>query len=125
LAHRALKASYPLTNKLDTSTQLAMHERRRRVLRRIAESGQSSYAQANKDKVIDAPLAFNLKHHHYIPTLSRNHPSDLFRFLRQHDNDPAMVVGTSFFEVHLTDNYSGIHSKTERSLVISLPRVGR
>ncbi|KAG2336252.1 hypothetical protein BDR05DRAFT_978825 [Suillus weaverae] len=93
LAHRALKAFYPLTNKLDTPTQLATHEHRRHVLRRIAESGQSSYAQANKDTAVDAPLAFNLKHHHYIPTLSHNHPLDLFRFLRQHDNDPAVAVG--------------------------------
>ncbi|KAG1845733.1 hypothetical protein DFJ58DRAFT_730795 [Suillus subalutaceus] len=37
LAHRALKVFYPLTNKLDTSAQLAKHEHCCRVLRRVQE----------------------------------------------------------------------------------------
>lgn len=115
LAHRALKAFYPLTNKLDTATQLATHEHRRRVLRRIAESGSTSHA--SKDAVIDVPVGFDLKHHHHIPTLSRNHPLDIFRFLRQHDNDPAVVVGavplsSGFILLTATHRDSSPNSKT-------------
>jgi hypothetical protein len=120
LAHRALKAFYPLTNKLDTPTQLARHERRRRLLRRIAESGQSICAR--KDTAIDVlPAGIDLKYHHYIPTLSRNHPLDLFRFLRQHDNDPAVAVGTSLFKVHLIhDNSQGFIPKLKDHLLYRL-----
>lgn len=98
MAHRALKAFYPLTNKWDTPAQLATHERRRRVLRRVAESRHESYA--SKDVPIDMPVG--LKCHHYIPKLARNNPLDVFRFLRQHDNDPALAVGASLLEVLLT-----------------------
>jgi hypothetical protein len=96
LAHRALKAFYPLTNKRNTPAQLATHEHRRRVLRRTAESGQDAYI--NKDAAIDLPVGS--KCHHYIPVLSRNNPLDIFKFLRQHDDDPAVAVRDSLFKVH-------------------------
>ncbi|KAG2152593.1 uncharacterized protein EDB93DRAFT_1083062 [Suillus bovinus] len=99
LVHRALKAFYPLTNKLDTPTQLATHE---------SESGQSLYAQDDKDTTVDAPLAFNLKHHHHIPTLSRNHPLDIFQFLRQHDNDPAVAGFIPKLKDHLLYRFRGL-----------------
>jgi hypothetical protein len=87
LAHRALKAFYPLTNKLDTPAQLAKHERRRRVLRRVA--GHNS--RTTDQPLVDFPAG--LKDHHYIPTISHNNPLDLHSFLRDHDNDPALTVG--------------------------------
>lgn len=93
LAHRALKAFYPLTSKLDTPAQLAKHERRRRVLRRVAEAGGISPPASHSP--IDASSSG--KHHHIAP--SQNHPVALFRFLREHDNDPALKVEeTSHFE---------------------------
>jgi hypothetical protein len=96
LAHRALKAFYPLTNKRNTPAQLATHEHRRRVLRRTAESGQDAYT--NKDAAIDLPMGS--KCHHHIPVLSRNNPLDIFKFLRQHDDDPAVAVSDSLLKVH-------------------------
>jgi hypothetical protein len=87
LAHRALKAFYPLISKLDTPAQLAKHERRRRVLRRVAGCDLHSTEQP----LADSPIGLN--DHHYIPTLCRNNPLDLFGFLRDHDNDPAVAVG--------------------------------
>jgi hypothetical protein len=91
-----LKVFYPLTNKLDTPAQLTWHERHHRILRHTAESGQDSYA--NQDVAIDLPVG--LEYHHYIPKLSRNNPLDIFKFLRQHDNDPAVAVSASLLEVH-------------------------
>ncbi|KAG2048807.1 hypothetical protein BDR06DRAFT_1012728 [Suillus hirtellus] len=85
LAHRALKAFYPLTSKLDTPAQLVKHERRRRVLRRVAEAGATS-PPISQPPVADAPSSN--KHHHI--TTSQNHPVALFMFLRQHENDPAL-----------------------------------
>lgn len=85
LAHRALKAFYPLTNKLDTPAQLAKHEHRRRVLRRVAESGHSLYA--SKQLLVDLPAGF--KDHHYMP-MNYNNPMHIFAFLRDHGDDPAV-----------------------------------
>jgi hypothetical protein len=96
LAHRALKVFYPLTSKLDTLAQLARHERCCCILRRTAESGQDLYA--NQDAAIDLPVG--LEYHHYIPKLSCNNPLDIFKFLCQHDNDPAVAVSASLLEVH-------------------------
>jgi hypothetical protein len=86
LAHRALKAFYPLISKRDTPGQLAKHERRRRVLRRVAEHD----SHFTEQPPVDVPVG--LTEHHYIHTLCRNHPLDLFSFLRDHDNDPAVSV---------------------------------
>jgi hypothetical protein len=97
LAHRALKAFYPLTNKLDTPAQLAKHERRRRVLRRVAETGQIS---TGKRTPLDLPAA-GFKGHHYIPKLSQNNPLYMFSFLQVHDNDPAVAVGATLPIFHL------------------------
>lgn len=99
LAHRALKSLYPLTSKLDTPAQLAKHERRRRVLRRVAEAEHGSYAW--NQPPVDLPAEINLKDHHYIPTLSRNNPLDIFKFLRDQGNDPAVEVGAAFLVVTL------------------------
>ncbi|KAG2745189.1 hypothetical protein P692DRAFT_201868719 [Suillus brevipes Sb2] len=87
LAHRALKAFYPLTSKQDTPAQLAKHERRRCVLWRVVEAGGvlTSGAQTRAD----APPSLLLDKHHFIaPT--RNNPVNLFAFLGQHDGDPAI-----------------------------------
>lgn len=100
LAHRALKAFYPLTSKLDTPAQLAKHERRRRVLRRVAEAGRSSCAL--EQPPVNLPAGINMKDHHYIPTLSRNNPIDIFHFLRDHDNDPAVAVRVALVAVRPT-----------------------
>jgi hypothetical protein len=97
LAHRALKAFYPLTNKLDTPAQLAKHERRRRILRRVAETGQRS----TSEQIPIVSSAANPKDHHYIPTGSRNNPLHIFRFLHEHDNDPAVAVRSNPFIFHL------------------------
>jgi hypothetical protein len=89
LAHRALKAFYPLTSKLDTPAQLAKHERRRRVLRRVAESGgiSSSDSQSPADVSPFAPL----QKHHHIAT-NQSNPVNIFPFLREHSGDPAVKV---------------------------------
>jgi hypothetical protein len=97
LAHRALKAFYPLTSKLDTPAQLAKHERRRRILRRVAETGQSS---TSEKAPLDSPTA-GFKDHHYIPKCSHNNPVDIFRFLQEHDNDPAVAIRSAPFIFHL------------------------
>lgn len=89
LAHRALKAFYPLTSKLDTPAQLAKHEHRRRVLRRTAEIGHNSYT--NEQALVESPTGLN--DHHYIPTLNRNNSLYIFSFLRSCANDPALAVG--------------------------------
>jgi hypothetical protein len=51
-------------------------------------------------------MPVGLKCHHYIPKFARNNPLDIFRFLREHDNDPALAVGASLLEVHLTHGNS-------------------
>ncbi|KAG1789842.1 uncharacterized protein HD556DRAFT_1446632 [Suillus plorans] len=56
LAHRALKAFYPLTSKLETPKQLAKHERRRRVLRRVTEAGGSISSSDGSPADTPAPL---------------------------------------------------------------------
>ncbi|KAG2739784.1 hypothetical protein P692DRAFT_201872909 [Suillus brevipes Sb2] len=83
LAHRALKAFYPLTNKQDTSSQLAKHERRRRVLRRIAE------AEATTPSINQPPVQVDPGERYHI-ACNRNNPVALFTFLREHDGDPAL-----------------------------------
>jgi hypothetical protein len=88
LAHRALKAFYPLTNKRDTPAQLARHEYRRRVLQRVAKGGCGSYT--SQEAPVDLPTG--LQDHHYIRKLSCNNPLDIFRFLRDHEGDPAVAV---------------------------------
>ncbi|KIK32956.1 hypothetical protein CY34DRAFT_813946 [Suillus luteus UH-Slu-Lm8-n1] len=86
LAHRALKAFYPLTSKLDTPAQLAKHERRRRVLRRVAEVGGASLSDSHSPT--DTPPSSSGKHHH-IAT-NQGNPVNMYAFLRQHSNDPAV-----------------------------------
>jgi hypothetical protein len=112
LAHRTLKAFYPLTSKLDTPAQLAKHERRRRVLRRVAGHNLHTAEQP-----LDLPAG--LKDHHYIPTLSRNNPLDLFSFLRNHDNDPAVTVSGTILMFTLLTYYPGVHSQTQGPHTVS------
>jgi hypothetical protein len=88
LAHRALKAFYLLTSKLDTPAQLAKHEHRHCVLRRIAEGGISSPSSQPHANVL--PSTLSEKHHYIAPTW--NNPVDIFTFLREHDSDPAIKV---------------------------------
>ncbi|KAG2063582.1 hypothetical protein BDR04DRAFT_1037586, partial [Suillus decipiens] len=88
LAHRALKAYYPLTGKLDTPAQLAKHEHHHQVLRRTAETGRDSCTDI-KQALVESPAG--LKDHHYIPTLSRNNSLYIFSFLQSHANDPALM----------------------------------
>lgn len=47
LAHRALKAFYPLTSKLDTCAQLAKHKCRYHVLWQVAEAEADQYTLEN------------------------------------------------------------------------------
>lgn len=118
LAHRALKAFYPLTSRSNTPAQLAKHERRRRVLRRVAEAGHTSYAW---EQPVDLSAGFNLKDHHYIPTLSRNNPLDIFKFLRDHAYDPAVAVRTALLVVRLThDNAQAFIPKLKDHLLYRL-----
>lgn len=97
LAHRALKAFYPLTSKIDTLSQLAKHKCRRRVLRRVAEVESLSgpgQPEAN------APPPVSSDHHYSIAT-SQNNLVNLFAFLREHDGDPAIKVEITFdYEAH-------------------------
>lgn len=86
LAHRALKAFYPLTSKLDTLAQLAKHERRRRVLRRVAEAGGTTPSLTQT--LVDVPSPGK----NYCISTGQNHPISLFTFIRQHDGDPALRV---------------------------------
>ncbi|KAG2060721.1 hypothetical protein BDR06DRAFT_986857 [Suillus hirtellus] len=77
LAHRALKAFYPLTSKLDPPKQLAKHECR---------SGISS--SDYQPSPADSPAPSLFKDHHYIST-NQNDPVSLFAFLQEHNGDPA------------------------------------
>ncbi|KIK34293.1 hypothetical protein CY34DRAFT_98289, partial [Suillus luteus UH-Slu-Lm8-n1] len=88
LAHRALKVFYPLTNKLDTPAQLAKHERRRRVLRRVAEAGGSAPSSSNQSPA-DTPPSGLSEMHHYI-SHSQNNPVGIFTFLRENNGNPAV-----------------------------------
>lgn len=92
LAHRALKAFYPLTSKLDTPGQLAKHERRRRVLRRVAEIG-GVISGFDSHSPTDVPPSVSSRNHHHIATTQSN-PINLFAFLREHGGDPAVKVCT-------------------------------
>ncbi|KAG2751869.1 hypothetical protein P692DRAFT_201683986, partial [Suillus brevipes Sb2] len=89
LAHRALKAFYPLTSKLDTPAQLAKHERRRRLLRKVAETGGLSSSTIQSPS--DAPPSTSSYAHHHIAS-NCNNPVNIFSFLRDHDGDPAIKV---------------------------------
>lgn len=99
LAHRALKMFYPLTNKSDPPAQLAKHERRRRVLRRIAETEGTSSLD-NQSPADNTPVASCGKHH-YIAA-SPGNPVNIFTFLREHNGDPAVKVGLISTWTHVT-----------------------
>jgi hypothetical protein len=88
---------YPLTSKINTPAQLAKHERRRRVLRRIAETGHSS--QTSEQQPVDSARS---KDHHYISKLDYNNPLQIFGFLRDHGDDPAVAVRPALFIIYLT-----------------------
>lgn len=109
---------YLLTSKVDTPAQLAKHERRRRVLRRVAETGQCSHT--NNQTSVHLPAV--IKDHHYIAKLSRNNPLHIFSFLRQHDNDPAVSVGAALLFVHLLadDNVQGFIPKLKDHILYRL-----
>ncbi|KAG2064839.1 hypothetical protein BDR04DRAFT_1034247, partial [Suillus decipiens] len=87
LAHRALKAFYPSTNKLDTPAQLARHKHRCHILQQVAESGHSLCTS----KQAPANLPAGSKVHHYI-SKNYNSPLHIFTFLQYHGDDPAVVV---------------------------------
>jgi hypothetical protein len=74
--------------------QLAKHERRRHVLRRVAEVGamQSSSSQPPAN----APPSASLETHHHIAT-TRNNPVDIFAILRENEGDPALKVESHLF----------------------------
>ncbi|KAG2051670.1 hypothetical protein BDR06DRAFT_983445 [Suillus hirtellus] len=86
LAHRILKAFYPLTSKLDTPAQLAKHKRRRRMLRRVREAANDTLSSDQIPANSPTPLC---PQDHYFIASSRNNPVSLFAFLQKHDNDPA------------------------------------
>ncbi|KAG2056710.1 hypothetical protein BDR06DRAFT_1039216 [Suillus hirtellus] len=68
---------------------------------------------------------FNLKDHHYIPTLSQNNPLDIFHFLHGHDDDPAVTVGTGLHNHSSSSQQcAGICSQTQEPLTISASKVG-
>ncbi|KAG2060000.1 hypothetical protein BDR06DRAFT_967528 [Suillus hirtellus] len=94
LAHRAIKAFYPLTSKVDTPAQLAKHEHRRRVLRRVVEAANIS---SNQQSPADSHASSLFQDHHFIAD-NRNDPVSLFTFLREHDSDPA----TKTMQIHYT-----------------------
>lgn len=89
LAHRALKAFYPLTSKLDTPAQLAKHECRRCVLRRVAEAGGVSTSDTQSPA--DASPSVPSVKHHYIAT-NQSNPVNVFAFIGEHNDDPAVKV---------------------------------
>ncbi|KIK33685.1 hypothetical protein CY34DRAFT_18219 [Suillus luteus UH-Slu-Lm8-n1] len=98
LAHRAVKAFYPLTSKLDTPAQLAKHERRRRVLHRVAEAGGS--ASFGVQSPADAPPPASVGIHHQIAT-NQSHPVNLFAFLGENADDPAIKNFIPKFKDHV------------------------
>ncbi|KIK39154.1 hypothetical protein CY34DRAFT_14574 [Suillus luteus UH-Slu-Lm8-n1] len=98
LAHRALKAFYPLTSKLDTPTQLAKHEWRRRILRRVAEAG--GIASSDIQSPADVRPSASAGIHHHIAT-NQSSPVDLFAFLRENDGDPAVKNFIPRFKDHV------------------------
>ncbi|KAG2154500.1 uncharacterized protein EDB93DRAFT_1065245, partial [Suillus bovinus] len=87
LAHRALKAFYPLTSKKDTHSQLARQEHCRHILRRVAEAGVLS-ASSNKLSINTLPSTSGVTVHS-IGT-NQNKPIKLFTFLGEHAGDPAL-----------------------------------
>ncbi|KAG2757163.1 hypothetical protein P692DRAFT_201859216 [Suillus brevipes Sb2] len=141
LAHRALKMFYPLTSKLDTPAQLAKHERRRRVLRRVAEAGAvsssssssspSSYSSSSSSPSsysqpqVEVPTSMPSGKHHSISTI-RNNPIDIFSFLRENNGDPAVTNFVPKLRDHILFRLRGLdvtfcdHTFTdeERNLVI-------
>ncbi|KIK92915.1 hypothetical protein PAXRUDRAFT_790802 [Paxillus rubicundulus Ve08.2h10] len=82
LAHRALKACYPLVSKKDTIRQLSKHEQRQRRLRRIDERW-SQAKESNVNKSTQFPQQ------HVLPS-HRHSAQDIFTILQTRDSDPAM-----------------------------------
>ncbi|KAG2076567.1 hypothetical protein BDR04DRAFT_1125654 [Suillus decipiens] len=98
LAHQALKAFYPLTSKLNTLAQLAKHEHSCCILQQVAEFGdtQSSSSQLVANAL---PLVSYEKHHHIATT--QNNPINIFAFLRENDNNPALKNFVSKLRDHI------------------------
>lgn len=105
---------YPLTSKLDTPAQLAKHERRRHVLRRVAEAGGAS-SSGTQTRADTPPSSLSSDKHHYI-TSTRNNPVNIFAFLREHDGNPAIKVGVIGHLGHVVlKNPSEFHTETKGS----------
>jgi hypothetical protein len=111
LAHRALKAFYPLTSKIDTPSQLAKHKRRRRVLQWVAEV--ASFSSPGQPGANAPPPPASSDNHHSIAT-TQNNLVNLFAFLREHNSDTAIKVEVTFdFKGTLLMAFSEFHTKTE------------
>jgi hypothetical protein len=94
LAHRALKAFYPLTNKQDVPSQLAKHECWRHALRWVAEAAACITPSINQSPVqVDTGKRYHI-------ACNRNNPVALFTFLREHDDDPALKVEVKYHFIH-------------------------
>lgn len=91
---------YPLTSKLDTPAQLAKHERRCRVLRRIAEAGDMPPSGSHDyHSPADASPSTSSGQHHRIATTQAS-PINLYTFLRGNNGDPAVKVGVTSQREH-------------------------
>ncbi|KIJ68186.1 hypothetical protein HYDPIDRAFT_124385 [Hydnomerulius pinastri MD-312] len=91
LAHRAVKAFYPLTSKKNTAKGLSKHEQRQRRLRGTKENRSqtievSSAGPGSAD--VRASGAEPQATKHVLP-LHRNSPVDIYAMLKEHEGDPA------------------------------------
>lgn len=117
-----MKAFYPLTNKLDTPAQLAKHERRRRIFRRVAEAAGTS--PSSSESPVDSPAPSVLKDHHYIAT-NRNDPVSLFAFLQDNDGDPATNVNIRALplRLHTYDSFQDFIPKLKDHILYRLNKL--
>jgi hypothetical protein len=79
----------------------------------VAEAGHTTEQPPPRD----SPAVS--KDRYYIPKLSYNNPLDIFTFLRDHENDPAVVVGLALFLVQVThDNVRGSYQSLKTTYYI-------
>lgn len=78
-----------------------------------------AHSHTKEQPLVDSPAT--LKDHHYIATISRNNPLDIFSFLRDHNNDPAVAVGASYLIVYITqDDMQGFIPKLKDHILYRL-----
>lgn len=105
LEHRRVKRFYARTNKLQFERQIARHQLRERVLRKIhlrseavKANGQAASSSDNKPKAATVPfegsdpLPYTMPTAHYHVSEATRHPENITAWLATNQGDPATKV---------------------------------